>query len=83
MDCTCYLSCWAILRSLLPLEPFLTGLTRELLAQFPSLTVAPEPYRADKKHKKQKVDRKGGLSNAGLDLEEDSSDDERDKKTAL
>ncbi|XP_050995851.1 small integral membrane protein 24 [Acomys russatus] len=38
-----------------------------------------------KKQKKQKkADRKGGLSNAGLELEEkESSDDERGKKTAL
>lgn len=40
-----------------------------------------KPSKADKK--KQKVARKGGQSNEGLDLEEEFSDDERDKKTAL
>ncbi|XP_076775384.1 small integral membrane protein 24 [Arvicanthis niloticus] len=44
-----------------------------------------KPSKTDKKkQKKKKVDRKGGLSNAGLELEEkESSDEERSKKTAL
>ncbi|EGW03116.1 Transmembrane protein HSPC323-like [Cricetulus griseus] len=46
-----------------------------------------EPSKTEKKKKKKQkkqVDRKGGHSNEGLDLgEKDSSDDERDKKTAL
>lgn len=45
-----------------------------------------EPSKTEKKKKNQKkqVDRKSGRSNEGLELEEKgSSDDERDKKTAL
>lgn len=42
-----------------------------------------KPSKADKKKQKQKVGRKGGQSNEGLDLEEELSDDERDRKTAL
>ncbi|XP_052021780.1 small integral membrane protein 24 [Apodemus sylvaticus] len=42
-----------------------------------------KPSKANKKQKK-KADRKDGQSNEGLELEEkESSDDERDKKTAL
>lgn len=42
-----------------------------------------KPSKAEKKQKK-KVDRKGGHSNVGLELEEkESSDDEKGKKTAL
>ncbi|XP_035301754.1 small integral membrane protein 24 [Cricetulus griseus] len=53
-----------------------------------ALTVVPKPHSKTEKKKKKKqkkqVDRKGGHSNEGLDLgEKDSSDDERDKKTAL
>ncbi|XP_028627625.1 small integral membrane protein 24 [Grammomys surdaster] len=43
-----------------------------------------KPSKTDKKkQKKKKADRKGGQSNAGLELEEESSDEERSKKTAL
>lgn len=48
----------------------------------PSENEYTEP-RKDKK-KQKKVDKKGGHSNAGLELEEkESSDDERSKKTVL
>lgn len=43
-----------------------------------------KPSKADKKKQKQKAGRKSGQSNEGLDLEEEElSDGERDKKTAL
>ncbi|CAH6779221.1 small integral membrane protein 24 [Phodopus roborovskii] len=43
-----------------------------------------EPSKTEKKKQKKQMNRKGGHSNEGLELDEkDSSDDERDKKTAL
>lgn len=46
--------------------------------------MVPEPHSKKDKKKQKKVDKKGGHSNAGLELEEkESSDDERSKKTVL
>lgn len=43
-----------------------------------------EPSKINKKKQKRQVDKKGGHSNEGLELEEkESSDDERSKKTVL
>ncbi|XP_005359038.1 small integral membrane protein 24 [Microtus ochrogaster] len=43
-----------------------------------------EPSKINKKKQKKQVDKKGGHSNEGLELEEkESSDDERSKKTVL